>query len=120
MLDMKLRGLAVFVLVVAGLLGPAPYTFDRAEREIAAQVHESERALDAAVQQLPDISVAHKRALLACIDHHLACNRQDLVAAEEANEHVDARLADLAHQEIAEYRATERRLLDLRRLIEMA
>ena len=81
MFVMKTRGFAVLFLVVAGLFGPTPYTFDRVERDIAAQVEKSDRALDRAMHELPTISIAHKRALIACIDHHLACTRQDLVAA---------------------------------------
>lgn len=116
----RTRGFAVIFLVLAGLFGPTLYTFEHAERAVAAQVKKSDRALDAAVQELPAMSVTHKRALLACIDHHLVCNRRDLVAAVEANQGLDPNVAVLADQEVAEYRATERRLREVRERIERA
>ena len=117
---MRSRGFAIIFLVVAGLFSPAHYTFEHAERAIAAEVAKSDRALDRAVQDMPAISLMHKQALLACVDHHLTCTRQDLVAAVEASMGVDPRVAVLAEQEIAEYRATERKLKELRELIERA
>ena len=117
---MRTRGFAIIFLVVAGLFTPPQYTFEHAERAIAAEVAKSDRALDRAVQDMPAISLMHKKALLACVDHHLACTRQDLVAAEEANLAVDPRVAVLAEQELAEYRATERKLKELRELIARA
>src|SRR4051812_42970728 len=77
---MRSRGFAILFLVVAGLFTPPPYTFEHAEQTIAAQAAKSDRALDRAMQDMPAISLAHKKALLACVDHHLTCTRQDLVS----------------------------------------
>jgi hypothetical protein len=129
------RALALLFVALAGLFGPRVHaeppppsvatlvhafdrTHDRVQMLVDAQQERSTRAIATALPQLPTISLAHKQAVIACIDHHLACTRLDLVAAIEARDQaIDDRLATLADVEIGEYRATHARLLALRRLI---
>lgn len=121
---MALR-LGIAFLLVTGLFLPRSraldHTFAVAQQHVELVHARSTSALDHAVAQLPPISLERKAALLACIDYHLACAHQDLVAAIEARQAApDTRLATLEAAEEAEYRTTATRLRSLRERIASA
>lgn len=113
--------IGIAFLLVAGLLLPRARSVDRviahAQHTVELVDVRSTRALDHAVGQLPPLSLERKAALLACIDHHLSCAHQDLVAAIEARAESPDELAALSDREIDEYLTTAARLGALREKI---
>jgi hypothetical protein len=113
--------IGIAFLLVAGLLVPRARSVDRvlahAQHTVELVDARSTRALDHAVEQLPPLSLERKAVLLACIDRHLACAHQDLVAAIEARDASTDELAALNDLEIDEYLVTAARLGALRERI---
>ncbi len=103
---------------VAVLVHTVDHAVQKAEAKVDAQYTQSTAALATAVREMPVLSLQHKEQLLRCIDQHLTCTRQDLVAAMAARENsIDDRLAPLYEVEIREYRETRDLLVGLRVLV---
>ena len=84
---------------------------DRVERQVAVAEDAARVELDRALTANAELSPGRRTAVLACIEHHVAVAADDLTRALGGGD------GELAHLEVAEYRATLLRLRAVRALV---